>query len=349
MQGRLLVAVAVAIALTASCGGSPVGPTTPPAPQPAPAPAPVPAPAPSPRVVTGRIVDALSGNPQASLQVSVEGVGAGATNTSGEFNIEVPASFADTTTIRFQGPNIVFRTSRVKVPGGPVTLSTMQSGFALAAFDEMFRHTSGSLTRWVEAPRLVVQRRVLQFTSAELSNYTATSELMTDAQASDLVSTLVAALPALTGGRFTSFANQISETANAGDSVSITRTGDVFVAHFKDLASPSAVAYGRWSYDARYIVRGGILMLDRDYDISSPRRRSTRAHELGHALGYNHVTTRESVMNTPSMVEPTDWDRDASKIAFQREPGNRSPDDDPVWFTSNPIAGGRVVWSQAVP
>ena len=347
MNGRFLVAVAVAITLTAGCGGSPMGPTTPPAPQPAPAPSP--APSPSPRVISGRIVDALSGNPQASLQVSVDGIGTGATNASGEFNIEVPASFADTTTIRFQGPNIVLRTTRVKIPGAPVALSTMQSGFALAAFDEMFRHTGGSLTRWVEAPRLVVQRRVLQFTSAEASSYTATSEVMTDAQASELVSSLVAALPALTGGRFTAFTNQISETANPGDTVSVLRTGDVFVADFKDLATPSVVAYGRWSADSRYIVRGGIIMLDREFDISDPRRRTTRAHELGHALGYNHVTTRVSVMNTPSMVDPTDWDRDAAKIAFQREPGNRSPDDDPVWFTSNPIAGGRIVWSPAVP
>jgi hypothetical protein len=72
-------------------------------------------------------------------------------------------------------------------------------------------------------------------------------------------------------------------------------------------------------------VRGGVIMLDRDYDLTNSRRRMTRIHELGHALGYNHVMSRESVMNSPSLVEPNTWDREAARVAFQREPGSRSP------------------------
>jgi hypothetical protein len=299
-------------------------------------------------LITGRIVDALTGNPQAALQIGVDGVGTGSTSSSGEFSIEAAASFADVTPIRFQGSNIVTRASRVRVPGGPVSLSTIPIAFDLLAFDEMFRH-SGGLTRWVEAPRLIVQMRVLQFTNADLASYQATSELMTDAQALELVSTLAAALPALTGGRFNGFASQTPETANVGDMVTVLRTGVIFVAHFKGLTSSGSVGFGRWSTDSHSVVRGGVMMLDRDYDISNVRRRTTRAHELGHALGYRHVTRRESVMNSPSAVEPNAWDRDASSVAFQREPGNRAPDNDPVWFTSNPVAGQRIVWGNAEP
>jgi hypothetical protein len=292
-------------------------------------------------------VDALSGNPQGSLQVGIDGVGTGMTDSSGEFSIEAPASFSDVTPMRFLGPNIVTRTSRVKVPGDRVSLSTMQIGFDLTAFDQMYRH-SGTLTRWVEPPRLVLQRRVLQYTGMGGVTYAATSELMTDAQASELVSTLASALPVLTGGRFSAFANQSSETANPGDSVTMTRTGDIYVAQFKGLADSGAAGRGSWSTDGRSVVRGGYIMLDRDLDVGGARRRSTRAHELGHALGYNHVTARESVMN-PTAVDPTGWDRDSSVVAFQREPGNRSPDNDPAWFAANPIASEHIVWSPAVP
>lgn len=345
---------ALAIALATNCGGGPTTeptvppPTTPPppAPTPPPEPTPPPPPAPPPRVfITGRIVDALSGNPQSNLRVSVDGVGSGQTDSSGEYRIEAPATFVDVTPITVSGPNIVTRASRVRVPGSALNLSTMQIGFDLLAFDQMYRH-SGALTRWIETPRLVLQRRVLQISGA---NYTATSEVMTDGQASDLLSTLVAALPVLSGGRFPAFANQSSETANPGDTVTMTRTGDIVVAHVKGLVAAGAAGRGSWSTDSRSVVRGGYLIVDRDLDISSAGRRSTRAHELGHALGYNHVTARESVMNTPSAVEPNGWDRDSSYVAFQREPGNRSPDNDPTWFSGQSIGGGPIVWHPEVP
>jgi hypothetical protein len=291
-------------------------------------------------------VDALSGNAQANLQVAVDGVGGGTTDTSGEYSIEAPATFIDVTPIRFSGPNIVTRSSRVRVPGAALNLSTIQIGFDLVAFDQMYRH-SGALTRWVEAPRLVVQIRVLQISG---SNYIATNERMTDAQALDLASTLATTLPVLTGGRFNAFANQTAETANPGETVNLSRTGDIVVAHVKGLVAAGASGLGGWSTDNRSVVRGGFLVLDRDLDVSSPNRRAIRAHEFGHALGYNHVTARASVMNsTPSPIEPNGWDRDSARVAFQREPGNRSPDNDPTWFEGNSVGGGPIVWHPAVP
>jgi len=59
-------------------------------------------------------------------------------------------------------------------------------------------------------------------------------------------------------------------------------------------------------------------------------------HELGHALGYQHVMLEASVM---SGVQPTSaltaFDRDAIRIVYQRPPGNRSPDVDPPTYVIN--------------
>ncbi len=88
-------------------------------------------------------------------------------------------------------------------------------------------------------------------------------------------------------------------------------------------------------------------MLDRDFDRSASEfKRSLRAHELGHALGYQHVTGRTSVMNSQGRTEPNDFDRAAARIAFQRPPGNRSPDVDPTSASIN--RHGPATWSAPI-
>ena len=51
---------------------------------------------------------------------------------------------------------------------------------------------------------------------------------------------------------------------------------------------------------------------------------------MGHVMGFDHVGVK-SVMNLDDMTypEPTEWDRQAARIAYQRPPGNVSPDTDP--------------------
>jgi hypothetical protein len=71
------------------------------------------------------------------------------------------------------------------------------------------------------------------------------------------------------------------------------------------------------------------MFLDRDFDRNDSRRRLLRIHELGHALGYRHVTSRTSIMNPSIGPEPTDFDGAGAVLAFQRPVGNRSPDVDP--------------------
>jgi hypothetical protein len=78
--------------------------------------------------------------------------------------------------------------------------------------------------------------------------------------------------------------------------------------------------------------------------------RSLRVHEMGHALGYGHVTLRASFMNSSAVNEPLDFDRDATRLAFQRPLGNRSPDRDPDGFSTN-LRGQPLplVWGPITP
>ena len=71
------------------------------------------------------------------------------------------------------------------------------------------------------------------------------------------------------------------------------------------------------------------MFLDSRFDKNDDRRRLLRIHELGHALGQLHVETRVSIMNPAIGPEPTEFDRQAAVVAFQRPPGNVSPDTDP--------------------
>ena len=66
---------------------------------------------------------------------------------------------------------IVERATRLWVPGPAATLPLMPASMDLRAFDEMFR-SAGVLHRWTAAPRVVVQSRVLQFTSISDVDYT---------------------------------------------------------------------------------------------------------------------------------------------------------------------------------
>ncbi len=70
------------------------------------------------------------------------------------------------------------------------------------------------------------------------------------------------------------------------------------------------------------------MYLDREFDRDDSRRRLLRIHELGHALGYQHVESRTSIMNPSVGPEPTEFDRAwrenrVRATGRQHEPGHR--------------------------
>jgi hypothetical protein len=143
------------------------------------------------------------------------------------------------------------------------------------------------------------------------------------------------------------------EWPRAGEQVSVRRPGRIVVGRYSGIGTfAQTIGYGSWAEQPDGSIVGGSIWLDRDFDRDDAQRRLLRIHELGHALGYLHVTARMSIMNPSIGPEPTDFDRQAVRIAFDRPIGNRSPDEDPGFAPRpTPFAStvGGVRWSPPIP
>ena len=296
--------------------------------------------------ISGTAVDGVSSRALANVLVNVEGIGETRTAADGSFQLTA-SDPEQLRTITLSSSGTITRQTHVRVPGPLATLALMPSSLDLPAFDQMFR-SSGSLVRWTAAPSLVIQTRVLQFTNVSDTEYMATTAIMSDAEVQALAADLAWALPQLTGNTFARFAAERVEAAAPGDRVGVARDGQIVVARYVGLETATTFwGYGRWQTSGGE-VRAGIVMLDNGFENSGSQfRRSLRAHELGHSLGYNHVSARPSVMNTSARIEPNAFDRDGAKLAFLRPPLNRSPDIDPDAFSTNLRAMVEAIWHGA--
>jgi hypothetical protein len=305
---------------------------------------------PPPRRLTGTIVDGVTDRALGGVTLRVEGHGETTTDADGTFQLDVVEDMEHVRPVVILSPMTVERTTRLRVPGPAATLSLMPSSFDLRAFDQMFRH-SGALRRWTHAPSIVVQTRVLQFTNTSDSEYTAVDSAMTDEDATALLADMRWALPQLSGNSFSRFGEERREAAAAGARVMVQRGGLIVVARYEGLTAATGFwGYSRWAWNEAGEIQAGVIMLDRNFETSSsPFLRSLRAHELGHALGYQHVTGRDSVMNASGRLEPNRFDRDGAKLAFLRPPLNRAPDIDPDPFTGNLRSLIGLTWSKGMP
>jgi hypothetical protein len=292
----------------------------------------------------GTAVDALSERSLAGVTVRVAGVGETTTGADGGFRLT--GQVAGSRQVTLASAMTVDRHTHVSLPADALRLTLIPRSLDLRAFDEMFR-ARGGLRRWAHAPRLVIERRVLQFTNTSETTYTATGGMLTDAEVNDLLRDLTWALPQLTGQHFGGFGGVDIELAGEGASVSVVRPGAIIVARYAGLTpSLSYWGYGRWAWNARGEVVSGILMLDDAFERSgSGYRRALRAHELGHTLGYDHVSVCLSVMNESGRVEPTNFDREGTRIAFLRPPLNASPDIDPDPVAVSKLTGSLIRWA----
>jgi hypothetical protein len=327
LRGQMWLAPVRAVALTvfaAACGGgTPTAPTT--------------------FTTSVRVVDALSGAELSGVTATGSGIRGGPSDAAGMVAVGADATNAAARTVTFARFGYVSREVALKIPGDGVTVSLIPSTFPLDAFDELLRVTR--LQRWTTAPPLRVQTRTLQFTAVDAADAVATDDVMSEDDRQSLEADLLWALPQLTGGAFTSFAGITRETLSAGARMQILNTGVITVARYEGLTAATGFSgYSRWQFRADGTVIGGTIMLDAGFDRSGSRfRRSLRAHELGHALGYTHVTAQSSVMSADASTEPTTFDRQATQIAFQRPPGNVRPDADRSDASLNAAAG--ATWS----
>jgi len=296
--------------------------------------------------VEGQAVSAVDGVSAAGVSVQVGTSSRVTSDASGNFDTDiVPGTY---TIVASSGAFVERRTSISAPTTGRQRLSLIPASFDLGAFDQMFRAATGSLQRWTVRPSLVVLTSTMRYTDAS-DDFTATSEQMSDDEVSQLVAHVTEGLGLLTGGTYTSFGEVTVERPSSGQQVSAARAGKIVVGRYTGITSwDGTIGLGRWAEASDGSVAAGAMFLDRDFDKNDGRRRLLRIHELGHALGYLHVTTRASIMYPSIGPEPSEFDRTGSIIAFQRLPGNQSPDTDPAqrvgWSSL-----GSLKWSKYFP
>jgi hypothetical protein len=314
----------------ACAGGSPAAPT-----------APASGPLPSYR---GETVSAIDGTPISGVAVKV-GTRTALSDTLGRFEVtDLPQGAA---VVTLSGPSIVERRRSIDIPVDAARETLIPSAFDLDAFDEMFRGT-GRLQRWMSAPALVILGSVMQYHSIGADEYQATSEQLSDAEIALLVEHVTEGLSLLTGNTFTSFASVSVERPASGARVNTLRAGTIVIGRYRGVQSlATTIGLARWSNNGTSAeVTGGAVYLDQNFDRSNDARRLLRIHELGHALGYTHVTKRISIMNPAIGPAPTEFDRVGATIAFARTPGNQSPDND---LADTPRPPGGIFGGRAVP
>lgn len=172
--------------------------------------------------------------------------------------------------------------------------------------------------RWTKAPELVVVDTVMSYHDGAVDTYTATAETLTTRDVDDLVSDLTTALRLLSGQTYSTFASVRRESAAPGERVKVIRPGQIVVGRFKNVQSMMhTIGLGGTSHKSDGSIVGAAVILDADFDRDQPQRRLLRTHELGHALGYNHVTSRASIMNPTIGPEPTAFDRQVATVAYR--------------------------------
>jgi hypothetical protein len=283
--------------------------------------------------------------PLAGVSVRIEGVGEAISDSGGRFEITAPGS-QQARVVVVTSPLVITRETRLLAPGPHARVALMPASLDLVTFDELFRYSGGALHRWTMVPSVVVCDRVLRFTNVTDVEYSATAATLADADVQSLVQDLAWGLAHATGNTYGAFASTRRETPSAGDRVDVSRTGMIVVARYEGLEDATDyVGYGRWATDRSGAVVSGIVMLDARFEGAHGQYlRMLRVHELGHALGYGHVTAKTSFMNPDEWLLPTAFDEGAARLAFQRPPLNRPPDIDPAPFTAN-LHTGEVIWS----
>ena len=200
------------------------------------------------------------------------------------------------------------------VGGSPVLFASSELGLPA---DEMLRTPEGRWERWTEAPELVVLTSVMEYHARGAHEYRATGQRLPADEIDTLVADLTQAVSELSGQTIAKFAAVHHQPIAAGERVAIMQRGRIVVGRYQGLRDVEAtLGFGGRQTRDDGSISAAAMVLDAEFDRTSAARRLLRLHELGHALGFNHVTSRVSVMNAHIGNEPTDSDRYLARLAF---------------------------------
>jgi hypothetical protein len=185
------------------------------------------------------------------------------------------------------------------------------------ALEEMLGNSQAP-QRWTRAPKLTVLVSVMDYQPGGEVEYIATGERLSDAEIAELVRELTDGLAILTANTFDQFSSVSREVVPAGATASVSRPDQIVIGRFNGLRrSMKTLGYGGRRTRKDGTITAGAILLDNEFDRSDARRRLLRTHELGHALGFNHVRSRPSIMNPKIGPEPNAFDHEAAVVAFR--------------------------------
>lgn len=204
-------------------------------------------------------------------------------------------------------------------PIGDDAAANVASPADTTALDEMLLDRSGQRQHWTSVPHLVVLTSVMDYHVGQSTEYVAGSQLVSPEDTRSLVADLTAALRLLTNNTFEQFATIQYESVPAGTSVTIVRPNRIVVGRFDGVRRlAQTIGFGGRKARRDGAIVSAAILLDSEFDRTSATRRLLRTHELGHALGFNHVQSRQSFMNPRIGPELTALDRQIVMVAFQR-------------------------------
>ena len=281
-----------------------------------------------------RVVSTLTD--QSVSGASATGAAVRSTRSDGDGLVTLEASGPGRYAVRVAAAQFVTRQTTVSIPGSEARLDLIASSFDLVAFNQMFRGvtTGGRLAKYLAAPALVVQRTGLVWANSPDDRYLAEDEQWTDSDVDGVIADFTFGLQTISAGVFPAFSAIRVEQAAAGTMVTVPQAGAIVVARYRGLRGPSGDrigGFGKTDLDVAGVIRGALVLLDREGELQSASPRRVRVHELGHAFGTSHITSRLSFMNPDGNGGlPNDADREAFRVAARRLPGSRAPDVDPA-------------------
>jgi len=321
--------IGMLLALVA-CGGGSSAPTSP-------APAPQPAPAPAPGILSGILVDTVSGAPVAGASLAFAGGPVLTTSSDGRWEF-APAGTTALRDVVVTAAGLVTRQTAVRWEAAgraDVRLDAIadRAPFRLDFYRQFARDTRDqpdsprALRRWTQAPNF----------SIDVTN-PKDGERLTASEIDSVERVLRAAVPQLTGGAFQA---GIIET---GLGPVKAQTGYISVTF---VSEPGADFCG-WAYVG---ANPGEIVInyDRCYSGCGRFAPETLAHEVGHALGFFH-TSSPGIMHPDRSrrcdnLEFSQEERVHAAIVYARPNGNRDTDEDPAGYAAVETAAPPVVVS----
>ncbi len=290
---------------------------------------PAPSPSPTEFQTAVRIVSALS--PQLGLPQVVLTVANGSEQqTDGAGRSVIQAESPATVALRLLHPAFIERETHVRIPDDrSVDLSLIPSTHDLVAFEEFSPRTFG-LQRWTRNPRLLVLTHAVDYSGATLGfrEFPVIDRPITPAQVDCLAAGLAAKLAEMSGGHLTWASIDIGRV-EPGTRFRVDETPEGTIVALPSISLGTVAGRGTAYVGSEpfALSRGAVWLADTlNYCVTS----LLYLHELGHALGYQHVTRTPSIMSPGGLPATlTEFDRNSIEILFQRRPGNRVPDRDP--------------------